>query len=200
MSEPASGAFLLFDRFQTLDVFGPVEVLGAVPEVRPAYWSVDGGMVQSVHGASVATDPVPADPAEVAFVLVPGGAGARAGVKDDRLLEAVRRTSAAARHVLGVCTGAALLARAGLLDGRRATTNKRAFDWVAGFGENVRWQRAARWAVDGPLYTASGVSAGLDMSLAFVEDVYGREQAEQIARTIEYERTEDPARDPFALE
>jgi transcriptional regulator GlxA family with amidase domain len=97
-----------------------------------------------------------------------------------------------------VCTGSALLARTGLLDGRPATSNKLAWDWVVQQGPRVRWQRRARWVDDGNVLTSSGVSAGIDMALSLVERLNGREMAITSARNMEYVWNLDPANDPFA--
>lgn len=96
------------------------------------------------------------------------------------------------RVVMTVCTGSALAAAAGLLDGLRATGNKRAFDWAMSMGEKVLWQRDARWTRDGKFYTAAGVSAGIDMALGFVADHFGRERALSIAEGMEYCWNEKP--------
>ena len=95
--------------------------------------------------------------------------------------------AAAAELVTSVCTGAALLARAGLLDGRDATSNKRAMDWVAEQGPSVSWIRSARWVDSGRVVTSSGVSAGIDMALTLTERIHGRELAEALQLVIEYD-------------
>ena len=97
-----------------------------------------------------------------------------------------------------MCTGSALLARAGLLDGRRATTNKAAFEWVCSQGERVDWQRRARWVEAGRFFTSSGVSAGIDMSLALIARILDDDTAQQVATWSEYEWHRDPDWDPFA--
>ena len=97
-----------------------------------------------------------------------------------------------------VCTGSALLARTGLLDGRPATSNKLAWDWVVQQGPAVRWQRRARWVDDGNVLTSSGVSAGIDMALSLVERLNGRDMAVASARNMEYVWNTDPANDLFA--
>ena len=99
---------------------------------------------------------------------------------------------------MSVCSGSALLARAGVLDGRRATSNKMFFDLARGQSEKVDWVTEARWVEDGPFVTSSGVSAGTDMALAVIERLYGRERAEQVAILTEYEWQRDADRDPFA--
>ncbi len=99
--------------------------------------------------------------------------------------------------MLSVCTGAALFAKAGLLDGRRATTNKQFFDFSCAHGPNVTWLPSARWVEDGKFVTASGVSAGTDAALAVIARLHGRPVAQQIADLTEYEWQSDPGRDPF---
>jgi len=97
-----------------------------------------------------------------------------------------------------VCTGSALLARTGVMDGRPATSNKVAWDWVVKQGPRVRWQRKARWVDDGDLVTSSGVSAGIDMALSVVARLHGTDMARQAARFMEYVWHESAEDDPFA--
>lgn len=98
---------------------------------------------------------------------------------------------------MSVCTGAALFAKAGLLDGRRATTDKQFFSMTCASGPSTKWEREARWVEDGSIVTSSGVSAGTDMSLAVIAKLWGRPVAQQIADLTEYEWQTDAARDPF---
>ena len=103
-----------------------------------------------------------------------------------------------ADHVAVVCTGTTLVAKTGLLDGHKATTNKAAFDWVANQGPNVDWQKKARWVESGKFFTSSGVSAGIDMSLALIAHLLGEDKALEAARWAEYDWHRDPDWDPFA--
>jgi transcriptional regulator GlxA family with amidase domain len=98
---------------------------------------------------------------------------------------------------MSVCSGSALLAKAGLLDGRRATSNKQFFDLARGQGPRVDWVAQARWVEDGPFATSSGVSAGIDMALGVIARLFGKERAQEIADLTEYEWHSDPTRDPF---
>lgn len=191
-------AVILFDGFQDLDVFGPAAVLAAVPSSELSYHSLEGGMVRGSCGASVATA-LMKDIPDDGIVLVPGGFGTRALAGDAAFIGALADVCRGASFILTVCTGSALLARTGLLDGRRATSNKRAFDWACSQGENVRWERKARWVVDGNIYTSSGVTAGIDMALGFVADRLGKDAAASIAHGIEHVWTGSPEDDPFAL-
>ena len=101
-------------------------------------------------------------------------------------------------YVASVCTGSALLAKAGVLDGLRATTNKRAFEWATAQSDKVTWVKEARWVEDRNVFTSSGISAGMDMSLALIGKLLGPDKAELIATWAEYEWHRDASWDPFA--
>jgi len=131
-------------------------------------------------------------------LLVPGGLGTRREVDNAALTEWIAARAVEAEIVTSVCTGAALLARAGVLDGHRATTNKRAFEWVVSQGPRVQWVHRARWVDDGKFVTSSGVTAGIDMALALIARTVGEAAAERIARLMEYEWHRNPDDDPFA--
>ncbi|WP_315763130.1 DJ-1/PfpI family protein [Sphingomonas sp. Y38-1Y] len=191
---------VLFAEFETLDVFGPVQMLGRLPGHRLVVVTEDGRPARSSQGIETVAHHGFADAPAIDVLLVPGGMGARREVENGAMLDFLRERSAAARWTASVCTGAALLAKAGLLDGRRATTNKVAFDWVAGLAAQVNWQKRARWVADGRFYTSSGVSAGTDMALALVAALYGRDEAEAAAARAEYVWNDDPDNDPFAID
>ncbi|HWS28939.1 MAG TPA: DJ-1/PfpI family protein, partial [Clostridia bacterium] len=187
---------LLFQNFETLDVFGPIEILGHIDAYRLRFISVDGGVIQSKQGADILTEPInEADHSGI--LLVPGGQGTRLLVKDPIFIEKLNQIASQSLYCLTVCTGSALLAKTGLLDGRKATSNKRAFDWVKSVSSNVEWITCARWVVDGKFYTSSGVSAGMDMSLGFIHDRFGKEIADETAFAIEYVWNSDKDSDLF---
>ena len=119
-------------------------------------------------------------------------------MQNERLLGLLRGLAGKAQFVASVCTGSALLARAGLLDGRKATSNKKAFEWAVSQGPNVTWVREARWIEDGRLFTSSGVSAGMDMTLGLIQRLFDRNTSLQIAKDAEYTWHEDSSIDPFA--
>ena len=176
---------VLFEDFESLDLFGPVEIFGKLECLNLLYLSRSGGLVKSAQGAEIMT--VSCErfiPNEI--LLVPGGLGTRKLVEDEIFLRKIQDMALASRWVLSVCTGSALLAKAGLLDGISATSNKRALNWVMEQGPEVSWSKTARWVHDGKFYTSSGVSAGTDMALAFVAEHWGSERAEAIATRIEY--------------
>lgn len=154
--------------------------------------------VPSAQGPQAIADYDFANCPKIEILLVPGGFGTRREASNPRLIDFLQRRSAQADLVMSVCTGAGLLARAGLLDGRRATTNKQVFEWPVSQGPRVNWVRQARWVEDGKFVTSSGISAGIDMALAVIGQRFGSDTAEAIAIAMEYEWRRDPDRDPFA--
>ncbi|CAO2658544.1 Nn.00g062670.m01.CDS01 [Neocucurbitaria sp. VM-36] len=129
-------------------------------------------------------------------LIVPGGVGTRNDMTAE--IDFVKRMYPSMKAVLSVCTGATILARAGILDGRRATTNKRAYEWATSTGPKVKWVAEARWVVDGNIVTGSGISAGIDATYAFVSMNYGEGIAQELADSAEYVRWTDQDNDPFA--
>ena len=190
---------VLFDGFETLDVFGPVQMLGRLPKHKLVAISQTGAPVTSAQGLTTVVHHDFASAPPLHVLLVPGGMGTRTEIGNSALLKFLQRKAGEAAWIASVCTGAALLAAAGVLDGRRATTNKAAFKWVASQSDKVEWQPRARWVVDDNVLTSSGVSAGTDMALALVEQLYDRAQAEEAARVAEYVWNGDPNDDPFAV-
>ena len=194
-------AIMLFDEFETLDVFGPVEVFGRLKnDYKIKFYSLSGGDISNSHGVTIFTKKLEEIKAGADIFLIPGGYGTRTEVNNVALLNAILEISEWSKYVLTVCTGSALLAKTGLLDFKNATTNKIAFDWVITNGNNVNWVRKARWVVDGKYYTSSGVSAGMDMTLNFLKDLHGIVIARQVAQQIEYEWTEDSNNANFSQE
>ncbi|ANH81757.1 dimethyladenosine transferase [Niabella ginsenosidivorans] len=190
---------LLFNDFETLDVYGPVEVFGRFPEhYYLSFYSLAGAVISNRHNVSVNTLPVNERTRPIDILLIPGGIGTRTAINDEALINAIRTTGTNATFILTVCTGAALLAKSGLLDNRRATSNKRAFDWARSSSYKVNWISKARWMQDGRFYTSSGVSAGIDMTLGFIADRHGTAAAEAAAAQIEYLWNPDRTNDPFA--
>jgi transcriptional regulator GlxA family with amidase domain len=199
MTSKRSIGVVLFHNFELLDVFGPLEMFGLLPEHFEIRMVAEkGAMVTSAQGPRSVIDQTFGDDHQFDILLVPGGKGTRQQVSNPVLLEWLRDQSAGAQYVASVCTGSALLASAGLLDGLRATTNKAAFAWVTEQGEQVAWQKKARWVEDGRFFTSSGVSAGIDMSLALIAKLMDRETAQQVAFWAEYDWHENPDWDPFA--
>ncbi len=194
-------AVLLFDDFETLDVYGPVEIFGRLTELYTIrFFSLHGGLIKNRHGVQVITEQLDEIEKNLDIFLIPGGYGTRIEVNNMLLIEKIREVSNASQYVLTVCTGTALLAKTGLLDNRKTTSNKRAFAWVMTNGANVLWGKKARWVVDGKYYTSSGVSAGMDMSLDFLKDRHGVDLAKRVAVEIEYIWNRDKDSDTFIAE
>ncbi|KAI1105961.1 class I glutamine amidotransferase-like protein [Jackrogersella minutella] len=208
---PTRFAVALFPGFQALDVFGPLDILNMLSKQTPLTVHMLSSTPDPVSTRTAATghsagqSVVPtrtfADaPEDVEVLLVPGGAGTRDPANVQAVVDFVRARSPRLRFLLTVCTGSAVAARAGVLDGRRATSNKRAWAWATSQGPHVDWVRHARWVADGNVWTSSGVSAGIDMMYAFVADQFGAGVAEGLADAAEYVRDLDPSNDPFAWE
>jgi transcriptional regulator GlxA family with amidase domain len=191
---------LLFPGFELLDVFGPLEAFGmrvAKPHFETVLLAEHCGPIESAQGPKALAEAT-IDARPVDLVLVPGGIGTRKEVDNERVTRWISQRATDAELVMSVCTGAGLLAKAGVLDGRRATSNKAAFAWVVGQGPRVHWVKQARWVEDGKFWTSSGVSAGIDMALAVIGRLSGLDLAEQIAVLMEYEWHRDAGNDPFA--
>ena len=194
-------AFLLFDNYETLDVFGPAEIFGRLTDLYTLkFYSLEGGIVTNRHQVPIMTEKL-ADINKKPFAfLIPGGLGTRLEVNNDKLITSIKDISLSSTYVMTVCTGSALLAKTGLLNKRMATSNKRAFAWVATNGPEVQWDKEARWKVDENYYTSSGVSAGMDMALGFLADRHGLDFARNVAWEIEYNWIEDKDNDTFTAE
>lgn len=199
--ETLNVGILLFDNVEVLDFAGPFEVFSRTrlqPGVE-ARRSEEGAPFQ-VFTVARTRDPITAtggltvvprhgfaDAPRIDLLVVPGGFGTRRLLNDEETLDWIRRTAAAARQVTSVCTGSLLLARAGLLQGRRATTHWGALDLLDSLGAGVTVERTAR-VVDDGVITSAGVASGMDMAFYVVETLFGREVADETARYIEYRR------------
>jgi len=191
---------LLFPRFELLDIFGPLELFGLLPDrVDIVMIGHQTGAVPSAQGPSAMVEQSLAEVGPVDVLLVPGGVGVRDLMEDSDLHDHLRRFHQDTKFTASICTGAALLAKAGLLDDKRATTNKVAFDFPVSHGPKTTWLKKARWVRDGRIFTASGVSAGMDMALALIETLWGRQTAAFAAAQAEYIWNECPDNDPFAI-
>lgn len=189
---------ILYPDFELLDLYGPLEMFGSVgPELRIVTVAEKAGPVASAQGPETVArfDFASAPPLDL--LLLPGGIGTLPQLGNAAMHEFLRTRSRTAEATMSVCSGSAILAKAGLLDGRRATSNKQFFSLATSQSEKVAWVEKARWVEDGPFVTSSGVSAGTDMALAVIARLFGRERAETIANMTEYEWQTDSTRDPF---
>jgi transcriptional regulator GlxA family with amidase domain len=125
--------------------------------------------------------------------------GTRKEVDNKLLLDWIKKLVNQTELTLSVCTGSALLAKAGILDGLKATTNKKAFNWVMEQGPGVHWVKKARWVDAGPFVTSSGISAGIDMSLYIITRLFGESIRDEVAQRAEYVCNTNADADPFAL-
>jgi putative intracellular protease/amidase len=195
---PRTLGALLYDQFELLDLYGPLEMFGSLgPELRIVTVAEKAGPVASAQGPETVARYDFASAPQLDLLLLPGGIGTLAQLQNAALHEFLRARSQRAEATLSVCSGSAILAKAGLLDGRRATSNKQFFSLATSQSDKVDWVERARWVEDGPFVTSSGVSAGIDMALAVIAKLYGRERAELIANLTEYEWQTDSTRDPF---
>ncbi|WEW59136.1 hypothetical protein PRK78_004605 [Emydomyces testavorans] len=210
---PKNYGVVLFPAFQALDVFGPLDALNVLSFTRPLKLSIiaatmdpvstqarSKGMQRfnSTFGQSVVpTHTFANSPADLEVLLVPGGVGTSAP-DIGPVVQYINQTYPKLKYIMSVCTGAKLLAKSGILDGRSATTNKKSWQSVVKEGPKVKWVPQARWVTDGNIWTSAGVSAGIDLMLAFLDAVYGTETGKMIADGMEYERTLDWRDDPFA--
>jgi transcriptional regulator GlxA family with amidase domain len=188
----------LYKDFELLDVYGPLEMFGSLGEDLSIITIAEAaGPVASTQGPETVASESFASAPPLDLLLVPGGIGTLPQLDNDAYLDFLRERAGPAKVVMSVCSGSALLAKAGLLDGKRATSNKMFFSLATAQSDAVEWVEAARWVADGKMVTSSGVSAGTDMALAVIEDLFGTERAEQIAAYTEYQWHRDPDSDPF---
>ena len=190
---------LIFDDVEVLDFAGPFEVFSRTRTVTGAdsrrtddsapfeTFTVarTRDAVTAIGGLKVLPHYSWADAPPIDILVVPGGFGTRALLHDEATLSWIRETAGRARQVTSVCTGALLLAKVGLLQGRRATTHWAGLDLLATIDPTIQIQRERRVVHDG-IFTSAGVSAGIDMSFAVVEQVCGRAVATETAHYIEY--------------
>jgi transcriptional regulator GlxA family with amidase domain len=190
---------VLFEKFELLDLFGPLELFGLLEgRASITVMAEKTGSVRSSGGPYAMAEATMADSKGFDVLLIPGGIGTRKEMVNPQFLSELRRLAEASRIVATVCTGSLLLAKTGLIDGRKATSNKRVFQLVTSHGPKVDWIAKARWVEDGKYFTSSGISAGMDMTLALIAREYGRETALEIAARAEYQWHEDSSWDPFA--
>ncbi|WP_252179180.1 DJ-1/PfpI family protein [Endozoicomonas sp. 4G] len=190
---------LVFDDYETLDLHGPIEMLGHMSDTHISLIG-NQSIVRSYQGPRVVTDIQFPAVVECDLLLIPGGIGTRTLVNDKSLIDWLVRQSGVSKKVFSVCTGSALLAKTHLLNGTSATTNKMAYRWVTGLNSHVIWQPAARWVDDGKYLTSSGVSAGIDAALYYIKQTQGEAEARRIEQLTEYQWNSDRGNDPYAVD
>jgi transcriptional regulator GlxA family with amidase domain len=188
-------AAVVFDRMTPLDIVGPVEVLSRVPGVEIVVVAPSRRPVRDPRTHWVIVPE--AELEEVAspdVLLVPGGPGVEDLIRDERVIDWVRSRHESTTWTASVCTGALVLAAAGLLTGRLATTHWQSRGELAAYGVDVALQRVVR---DGKMITSAGVSAGIDLALVLAAAIAGEDVARTIGHTIEYESPIRNALDPM---
>jgi transcriptional regulator GlxA family with amidase domain len=191
----------VFDDVEVLDFAGPFEVFSRV-RLEPGVASRRSDDSAPFHVFTVAARPEPvtatgslmiqpahtfADTPRIDLLIVPGGFGTRPLLEDPSAIEWIRKIAGSAQQTMSVCTGSLLLAKAGLLTGRRATTHWGALELLGTLDPSIRVEHSVRAVHDG-IHSSAGVSTGIDMALDVVEQLHGREVADETARYIEYRR------------
>ena len=229
---PSKIGVVLFPGFQLLDFAGPIDAFNILSYDHPLTLCTIAStldpvsthnFMQQERGSQISQTLVPTHtfdtaPDDLEVLLIPGGLGARNEEQMKPVVEYLRKLDISGegklRWVLTVCTGSEILARTGVLDGRRATTNKKAFNEVRHLltyntapltiiqvkaqHPKVDWVPKARWVVDGNIWTSSGISAGMDLAFAWIAHVFGDEKAQFVADRSEYERNVEAGDDRYA--
>ena len=186
---------VIFNDVEVLDFTGPFEVFSVTNEINNgelfdvSLVSVAGELVTAKNGLRIVSDCTIKDIDSLDILLIPGGAGARPLVKNIELINWVKSVSDNSELVLSVCTGALVLAKAGLLDGMKATTHHQAYGELKALVTDTEIVESGKRFVDnGRVITSGGISAGIDMSFHVVERLFGKEQADKTSDYMEYRR------------
>ncbi|MGZ3102651.1 DJ-1/PfpI family protein [Streptomyces sp. H62] len=178
-------AILLFDRFTALDAVGPYETLGRLPDAETVFVAEQAGPVRTDTGnLALVADRTLAEVPAPDIVVVPGGPGQTAQMENETLLDWLRAADATSTWTTSVCTGSLLLAAAGLLTGRRATSHWLALSFLERFGAEPTGERVV---TDGKYVTAAGVSSGIDMGLTLLGRIAGDDHARAVQLLTEYD-------------
>ncbi|CZR70004.1 related to ThiJ/PfpI family protein [Phialocephala subalpina] len=221
---PTRYGVALFPDFEAIDIFGPLDALNAVAysyqinltlisttldPVTAKPQSAAMNLLNSSFGESIVPTHTFDTAPELDVLLIPGGLGTRAPPPQlDPLIAFIKERFPTLKHLITVCTGAGLAARAGVLDGKYATANKKAWASTIAWGPKVRWVAQARWVQDGNVLSIIFINVNeshlnkcfrwSDITIAFIEAVYGNMTATSIANGMEYVRHLNSTDDPFA--
>lgn len=182
---------LLFNNFETLDVFGPAEIFGKA-DYKVHYYSLNGSLITNEDGISIFTKMMDSIYFQVDVLLIPGGKGVKDILNNVFFIKYIKELAVKCRYILTVGTGSVLLAKTGILKDKKVTTNKRYFEWAAAHSNDIKWVNNVRWISDEKYYTSSGISAGMDMALGFIADTESISMANSIANRMEYNWIHNP--------
>ena len=179
---------LLFSQVEELDFVGPFEVLSYINKIKPASTKVlliaeSAGPVEAFNGMKIIPDVTMANCPQLDILVAPGGKGRYAAMKNTAIKEFIQQQAQKAKYITSVCTGAFLLAEAGLLKNKKATTYHTAFAELAAYSVDVLPQKVVR---ENNIITAAGVSSGIELGLYLLREEFGAAVAQEVADNIEY--------------
>ena len=181
---------LLFDDVEELDFVGPLEVFGIASKLVESLTvitvSKDGRPIRARYGLQVQPDHGFDNCPALDLLIVPGGRGARLGARRDKETIAFVKAHAAKKPIASICTGAIVLAEAGLLNGKKATTHHTAIETLRQYPE-VTVVEGPRFVLEGKVATSAGITAGIDLALEFVRNDFGEKVAGDVVEEMEYE-------------
>ncbi len=186
-------AILIFDNVEVLDFAGPFEIFSVTNELNEnallnVYTiALTKNPILANNGLKVVADYALDNCPETDYLIIPGGSGTRALLKNEPFLAWVTRTASGCDHLLSICSGSLVLAVTGLLKGLSATTHHQVFDELTELAPETQIVRNRRFVDNGKILTSAGVAAGIDMSLYMVGKLYGEKTAVKTAQYIEYE-------------
>jgi transcriptional regulator GlxA family with amidase domain len=194
---PLIVGILIFDDVEILDVAGPFEVFAVTrlndeqrlqqsSPFKVYLISETNKQITAIGGLRLTPDVTISECPELDLLIVPGGWGTRKESKNKILVKWIGNQFTNNRLIASVCTGSSLLGKAGLLDGRDATTHWRAFDFLQESAPKARILKNVRFTLTEPIFTSAGVSAGIDLALRIVSHVFGTEVGQATARQMEY--------------
>jgi putative intracellular protease/amidase len=177
---------LLYDGYNTLDAMGPYHTLAEIMGAKTYFIAKKRGIVKNQRGLEIKVDSSFDDVTSLDILVIPGGAGETfMQTQDTATLNWIRKIDKTTKYTTSVCTGSWILGAAGLLKDKNATSNwYRADEVLKMYGAKFK---EARWVSDGKYWTSAGVSAGIDMSLAIIDDLLGRKYTESVMLDLEYD-------------
>ncbi|MGI9012265.1 MAG: DJ-1/PfpI family protein [Nitrososphaeraceae archaeon] len=194
---PLIVGILIFDDVEILDVTGPFEVFAVTrlnekerlqqsSPFKVSLISETKNQILAIGGLRLTPDVTISECPELDLLIIPGGWGTRKESKNKILLNWIGNQFTNDRLIASVCTGSSLLGKAGLLDGRGATTHWRAFDFLQESAPKTRILKDVRFTLTEPIFTSAGISAGIDLALRIVSHFFGTEVGQATARHMEY--------------